>query len=110
MQWQGTKTAIKYQEDLTQAYRLYTLALANSPELGAMNRMKENKNLSVAAKWRLAAAYFYAGHQETARSIINNLQTKIDNYNELNYTYGSPERDEAMILETLTLLNEKERF
>lgn len=58
----------------------------------------------------ISCCIFYAGHQETARSIINNLQTKIDNYNELNYTYGSPERDEAMILETLTLLNEKERF
>lgn len=30
-----------WQADLQQAFRLYTLALAGSPEHGAMNRMKE---------------------------------------------------------------------
>ena len=30
-----------YQYDLEQAYRLYTLALAGEPEMGAMNRLRE---------------------------------------------------------------------
>jgi hypothetical protein len=30
---------------LDQAYRLYTLALANQPEIGAMNRLRETRNL-----------------------------------------------------------------
>ena len=46
---------------LEQAYRLYTLALAGVPETGAMNRLKELKNLSAQARWQLAAAYALAG-------------------------------------------------
>ena len=90
---------------LEQAYRLYTLALAGSPELGAMNRLREMKKLSVTAKWRLAAAYALAGKPEVANQIVNNLTTVVEDYTELSYTYGSGLRDRAMILETLTLLN-----
>jgi alpha-2-macroglobulin len=96
-----------YNNDLEQAYRLYTLALAKAPELGAMNRLKEYPDLSTAAKWRLAAAYAKAGQPETAKKIIGNLTTAIPKYRELGYSYGSNERDEAMILETLTLLDMK---
>jgi hypothetical protein len=32
-----------YGADLSQAYRLFTLALAKAPELGAMNRLREFK-------------------------------------------------------------------
>jgi uncharacterized protein YfaS (alpha-2-macroglobulin family) len=94
-----------FNDDLEQAYRLYTLALAKAPELGAMNRLKEYPNLSVAAKWRLAAAYVKAGQPEVAKKLISNLSYNISPYRELSYTYGSSDRDEAMILETLTLLN-----
>lgn len=96
-----------YNSDLIQAYRLYTLALANEPELGAMNRLKEQKDLSISAKWRLAAAYHLAGHKKTALKLTNNLSAHIAPYRELYYTYGSHVRDKAMILETLTLLNQK---
>ncbi len=98
-----------YNNDLDQAYRLYTLALAKAPELGAMNRLKEYADLSVAAKWRLAAAYVKAGQPETARKLIANLSTSIPKYAEMGYSYGSDERDEAMILETLTLLDMKSK-
>ncbi len=109
--WVPTKNAMLYQEDLTQAYRLYTLALAKSADLGSMNRLKENKNLSLTASWRLAAAYALAGQMETAKKLISNLATKPKAYTELAYTYGSSYRDEAMILETLSLLNmRKEAF
>jgi uncharacterized protein YfaS (alpha-2-macroglobulin family) len=96
-----------YNNDLDQAYRLYTLALAKAPELGAMNRLKEYPELSIAAKWRLAAAYVKAGQPETARKLIANLATSVPQYRELGYSYGSDDRDEAMILETLTLLDMK---
>jgi uncharacterized protein YfaS (alpha-2-macroglobulin family) len=102
-----TSNGYYYNSDLIQAYRLYTLALAKAPELGAMNRMKENSNISTAAKWRLAAAYAKAGQPETAKKLIDNLSYKISPYKELSYTYGSAERDKAMILETLTLLDNK---
>lgn len=92
--------------DLDQAYRLYTLALAKAPELGAMNRLKEYKEITAAAKWRLAAAYAIAGQTEVAKKLIASLPLSVTAYNEYGYTYGSSDRDEAMILETLTLLNQ----
>jgi len=105
-QWR--KSNEKYrQSDLTQAYRLYTLALANSPDLGSMNRLKEQDNLSIQATWRLAAAYVLAGQAEIASKMVGNITTEIVEYSGFNYTYGSVERDWAMILETLTLLNQR---
>jgi uncharacterized protein YfaS (alpha-2-macroglobulin family) len=105
-QWQ--KSSEKYrQSDLTQAYRLYTLALANSPDLGSMNRLREQSDLSVQAAWRLAAAYVLAGQKEIASKMIGNISTEVSKYSGFNYTYGSKERDWAMILETLTLLDQR---
>ncbi|MDN5284981.1 MAG: hypothetical protein JWR38_1255 [Mucilaginibacter sp.] len=98
-----------YGDDLNQAYRLYLLALARSPELGAMNRLREFKYLSIEAKWRLAAAYKLAGQPETGLRMIADLPTTIKPYNTMYGTYGSDLRDEAMILETLTLLGQHER-
>ena len=100
-----------YQSDLEQAYRLYSLALANAPEYGAMNRLKEYKELSLQAKWCLAAAYALCGKQQVAQALINKQPTSIAGYNASNTTFGSSLRDEAMILQTLLLMNkEKEAF
>lgn len=96
-------------DQLIQAYRLYTLALANKAALGAMNRMKEQTNLCTAAKWKLAAAYQLAGKSEVASAMITDLSNFVEPYTELSYSYGSSERDEAMILETLTLMNLKDK-
>ncbi len=93
-------------DELIQSYRLYTLALAGKPAIGAMNRMREMHSLSTAAKWRLAAAYFLAGRENVAKELIENLATQVKPYRELSYSYGSSVRDEAMILETLTLMGD----
>jgi len=95
------------ENDLMQAYRLYTLALAGKPELGAMNRMKERLYLSTAGKWRLAAAYALAGRVEEANTLIANLPNKVSPYISLSYSYGSNWRDDAMIIETLVLMNQR---
>lgn len=108
--WDGTLEDAGWNaenHDLTQAYRLYTLALAKQPELGAMNRLREQKKVGIATKWRLAAAYALSGKLEIAREIITNLSTSVTNYSEMSYSYGSDERDEAMILETQLLLGNK---
>lgn len=105
---QSDKRYSYYQYDLQQAYRLYTLALANTPEWGAMNRMKETNNISNEAKWRLAAAYALAGNSKTANELIWNAKTSVTDYSLSNFTYGSSNRDEAMILETLVLLGKTE--
>ncbi len=92
---------------IIQAYRLYTLALAGSPALGAMNRMRTIKNLETGARWRLAAAYVLVGKKSIAEALIAGQSTEIKPYRELGYSYGSSERDRAMILETLSLLDRK---
>ena len=94
--------------DLIQAYRLYTLALAEAPELGTMNRLKESDKLSAAAKWRLAAAYQLAGQPEAAASLMQK-KVSIPPYQELSNTFGSDLRDKAMILEALCLTDQKEQ-
>jgi uncharacterized protein YfaS (alpha-2-macroglobulin family) len=95
--------------NLTQAYRLYTLALAKQPDLASMNRLREQPNLGSIVQWRLAAAYALAGKPEVARSLITNLGVTVADYTELSYTYGSSMRDQAMILETLVVLGENKR-
>lgn len=105
--WSSVRTSYSGQHDLVQSYRLYTLALAGSPELGAMNRFREKDNLSVQAKWRLAAAFVLAGKNEVARELTSSLSTEIADYASYNsYTYGSAWRDMAMILETLVLMED----
>lgn len=96
-----------YGGDLNQAYRLYVLALAKKPEMAAMNRLKAFEYLSVASKWRLAAAYQLAGQSAAANSLIKGLEKTVKPYNQLSGTYGSDLRDEAMIMETLTLMGQK---
>jgi uncharacterized protein YfaS (alpha-2-macroglobulin family) len=96
-----------YNDDLEQAYRLYTLALAGAPELGAMNRLREYRNISVAAKWRLSAAYAIAKQEEVAKNLVAGIPTTVPKYAEMAYTFGSSDRDEAMILETLILLGQR---
>ncbi len=98
-----------YGGDLMQSYRLYTLALAKAPELGAMNRLKEFKYLSPEAKWRLAATYQLTRQSNTALDLISGLSTTFTARQNPGFTYGSDVRDEAMVLETLTLLGKKNK-
>ena len=95
----------QWQSELQQAFRLYTLALAGVPEYGAMNRMKEQTGLSIQAKWRLAAAYALTGKMKPAEELVYNVETTVTPYSSMNQIYGSSDRDEAMILETLILMN-----
>ncbi len=95
------------EDDLVQAYRLYTLALAGQADLGAMNRLKEDKLLSTAAGYRLAAAYALAGQTEVARQLISRLPSTIAPYQSMGYTYGSQWRDYAMMIETLVITNDR---
>ena len=104
--WSVVDNKSYYKSDFIQAYRLYTLALADNPEIGAMNRLKESGTLSVQSKWRLAAAYALIGKPEIAKEIVANAETEVKEYRELSYTYGSSLRDMAMILETMTILKD----
>lgn len=94
--------------DLTQAYRLFLLALAGQPDLGAMNRLREMQ-LSKAALWQLATAFQWVGQQEAAAELMAKAADfKVEAYQELGNTYGSDRRDKAMILYALAV-GEKRR-
>jgi alpha-2-macroglobulin len=93
--------------DLMQAYRLYTLAVAGDPEMAAMNRLREQGDVSLIASWMLAAAYARAGQPEAARKVVANLSTNIKPYQEMDNSFGSDVRDKAMVLETMILLDER---
>lgn len=93
-------------DDLDQAFRLYTLALAGDPDLAAMNRLREIPDLGTVARYRLAAAYELAGQPEAARKLISGLDGKVRAYRETGDTYGSDLRDRALILETLVALKD----
>ena len=93
--------------DLAQAYRLFTLALAGSADVSSMNRLRETPNISNEAKHRLAAAYALVGQESAAKEVFSkaNIDYQPVKYN--HYTYGSIDRNRAMALETLILLNDK---
>lgn len=86
-----------------QAYRIFTLALAGSPDKGAMNRMREITDLPSLARWFLAAAYATTGRSEVANGLVDvrNLNTEEDFRD---YYYGSTLRDQSVILYTLTTM------
>lgn len=91
---------------ISQAYRLYTLALAQKPNISAMNRMRESGNLSASSAWILAAAYLYTGRPEVAEELIGGRSAELtDKYANAGSTYGSELRDMAFNLEVLSMLN-----
>jgi uncharacterized protein YfaS (alpha-2-macroglobulin family) len=93
-----------YGTDMIQAYRLYTLALAKKPAMSAMNLMRESAEIDPAALWRLAAAYCTAGKPDIGAQIVSGIPEKPQKRDDYFGTYGSSDRDEAMILETLVML------
>ncbi|WP_024769956.1 alpha-2-macroglobulin family protein [Aquimarina macrocephali] len=93
--------------DLAQAYRLYTLALAGSPDLSSMNRLRETSGLSNDAKLRLAAAYGLIAQTNAANQLLNSANIDFQPRNNNHYTYGSTSRNRAMALETLVALDQK---
>ncbi|MGC9342680.1 MAG: alpha-2-macroglobulin family protein, partial [Bacteroidales bacterium] len=95
---------------LEQAYRLFTLALAGEPQMGAMNRLREGEEVTGVSNWFLIAAYALAGHEETAKKLIENVNMNVPDYSTTRlYTFGSSLRDRAIILYTLALLGETDK-
>ena len=106
---QWTAKRYNYNTDLEQAYRLYTLALAQQPELAAMNRLREATNLSNEAKWRLAAAYALLGKKNIAQELTEKANINLRSNSHDFRTYGSVFRNRAMALETLVILGDSQQ-
>lgn len=91
--------------EATDAYTLYTLALANEADFSAMNRLrqqlvarKQSDNNNRVARWLLAAAYAHAGVKDAASELMALADNTITDYDWAGYTYGSHLRDEALYL------------
>ena len=97
-----------FNNSMAQAYRLYTLSLANSPDLASMNRLRETSDISNEAKMRLASAYALIGKKSIANSILKTLTAEDYTHRYYHY-YGSEIRNKAMSLETYTLLDNQEK-
>ncbi len=95
--------------EAVRAYRLYTLSLAGAPELGAMNRLKEKRDLNNMSRWFLAGAYAIAGQKEAAADMAQLATLSVSEYSTPGFSYGSSLRDRAVILEVLTRLNDNNR-
>ena len=90
-----------------QAYRLYTLALAQQPDLGAMNRLRESPTMSAGERWMLASAYKLADKPDVGerRWLRRRPARRPSCSTTANpYTFGSLLRDRAVVLQGLTLM------
>ena len=105
LRYQHAQSSLTRDPLKVRVYRVYLLALAGDPALGAMNLLKENElgSMSNLDKWLLASAYQLAGIEGTADEIARGAGLEVDEYRELGNTYGSGLRDKALILDALVL-------
>ena len=94
-------------DDLTQGYRLFTLALGGNASLSNMNRMMNLGSLSAQAQWKLGAAYSLIGRSKVANELLTKAGSTPSRYPYW-YSYGSTLRDKAILLETYAYLDQKE--
>ncbi|TCS36385.1 alpha-2-macroglobulin family protein [Reinekea marinisedimentorum] len=91
-------TASNQERSMTsQAYRLYTLVLANEPDLAAMNRLRVVPGLSKTAALILAEGYHRYGLANAAASLNTHLPSDFTEASD-NSTYGSSVRNQAIAL------------
>ena len=84
--------------DVIQAYRLFVLALNNSPETGAMNKLKNSENMMPLSKALLASSYALAGKTSVAKDILPTIDYSSNDMLSNYYTcYGSRYRDFAFL-------------
>ncbi len=89
----------------SRVFGAYVLAEAGQADFGVMNILRENdlNKFKDVQRWLLAAAYKYAGVDETADQIARNAGSSVADYKEFAGTYGSGLRDKALILEQMLL-------
>ena len=89
----------------TQAYRLYVLSLAGKPQMSAMNRLRESKDLNRKARWMLASAYQSIGQPDAAASVVEGLVPTDDIVVTKDDTFSSQLGDLGMQLDNLVSLD-----
>lgn len=91
---------------IDQAYRLYTMALANAPDISAMNRLKGVSNLSDEARWMLAYTFAISGRSSVSKEILADSKPYFKRNSNFGLDFGSDLRDESIALLTLMQLND----
>lgn len=88
-----------------QAYRLYVLALAGKPDMAAMNRLQSTQLKRPVSQWLLASAYALSHQESIADKMVRSLSSDVIPYRETGGTFGSTTRDNALILQSMVILN-----
>jgi uncharacterized protein YfaS (alpha-2-macroglobulin family) len=92
----------------SQAYRLYTLVLANEGDLAAMNRLRNNPNLNKISALILAEAYHRYGLVDVAKAIDTRLPKDFSEADDP-YTYGSSVRNQAIALRSASIRGDEQQ-
>ena len=103
--WKREASYSAESEEMTQAYRLFVLALGQTAEVGAMNRLKESKKLAPMSRYLLAAGYALIGRPDVSKELIAKTTALTTTYSEYDQTFGSDLRDTSIRLMTLCLLD-----
>ena len=102
----------KSESVVEQAYRLYTLAVAGEPELGAMNRLREERPEGL-AQWLLSGAYHAAGVRDAADVLSQSAGLSplapAAGDPASGSTFASPLRDKGLVLQMLALRRDVSR-
>ena len=104
--WKPEASYSAESEEMTQAYRLFVLALGQVAEVGAMNRLKESKTLMSMSRYLLAAGYALVGRPDVSKELVvktTALTTACSGYDQ---TFGSDLRDISIRLMTFCLLGD----
>lgn len=99
--WRASEQGSYRPEEESEAYRLFVLAMGESAEMGAMNRLKEQSNLTDVSRWFLALAYEAVGQSDVARDLIQQTDELTVSQRKADETWGSDLRDQAIQLMAL---------
>ncbi|HOW85529.1 MAG TPA: MG2 domain-containing protein [Candidatus Aminicenantes bacterium] len=94
---------------LTQAFRLFGLALARDPDLGAMNRLRESEDLPGLAALMLAAAFHVTGQADAAADLADRAKLEFKPYRDYDETFGSDFRDKALAVRTFVQMGRSDK-
>ncbi|MGL5920372.1 MAG: alpha-2-macroglobulin family protein, partial [Bacteroidales bacterium] len=91
---------------MDQAYRLYTMALANTPDLSGMNRLRGLSNLTNEARWMLACTFAVSGRDAICKELLAEAKPTFERESNFGFDFGSELRDESNELLTLIQIND----
>ncbi len=95
--------------ELAQAFRLFALALARDPDLGAMNRLRETADLPGLAAALLGAAFQVTGQADAAADLAERARLDFKAYRDDSVTFGSDVRDKALAVRAFVQMGRSER-